>query len=335
MLAARLKSTWEFITDKIDYVPIFTTATEIVTDLIGVPDSSEALRRLADSALRITSRRAALRHDLMGRIYHRLLADAKYFGAFYTTVPAASLLLKLTFDPNSTEFDWSDLGAISKLRIADLACGTGTLLKATLQTVTDNHVRACTDKGQVPNVREVHRILIEEVLWGLDVVPTAIHLAGAALALHEPDVEFKDIHLTTLPIGGSRDYLGSLELLHGRKVAIQADLYGAVTAPTRMTGKGDVAEMLEVPSLDLCVMNPPFTRSVGGNLLFGHAPEKERERMQTRLKKIVAEEGVPANITAGLGTVFVAIGHKKLNARGRMSLVLPRALLSGIAWTFA
>jgi hypothetical protein len=331
-VANQLKKIWELIKKDIDYVPIFTTATEIVTDLIGVADSAKALRSLGEAALKITGRRAALRHDLMGRIYHRLLADAKYFGAFYTTVPAASLLLKLTLD-TETDFDWSDLAAISKLRIADLACGTGTLLKATLQTVTDNHVRACTDVGKIPNVKEVHRILIEEVLWGLDVVPTAIHLAGAALALHEPDVEFKDIHLTTLPVGGPRDYLGSLELIHGRKVAIQADLYGAATAPTRMTGKGDVAETLDVPSLDLCVMNPPFTRSVGGNLLFGHAPKKERARMQTRLKKIVQDEGVPASITAGLGSVFVAIGHKKLNATGRMSLVLPRALLSGIAWT--
>ncbi len=80
-------------------------------------------------------------------------------------------------------------------------------------------------------------------------------------------------------------------------------------------------------------MNPPFTRSVGGNLLFGHAPAKERARMQTALKKVVADEGVPANITAGLGSVFVALGHRRLEPDGHMSLVLPRALLSGVAWS--
>src|SRR5208283_4506241 len=94
-----LLETWTFILEEIDYVPIFTTATEIMKDLIGVPDVDGALKRLGKAALHITSRRAALRHDLMGRIYHRLLADAKYFGAFYTTVPAATLLLKLTLDP--------------------------------------------------------------------------------------------------------------------------------------------------------------------------------------------------------------------------------------------
>jgi hypothetical protein len=42
--------------------------------------------------------------------------------------------------------------------------------------------------------------------------------------------------------------------------------------------------------------------------------------------------GVPANITAGLGSVFVAMGHQMIGPTGKMSLVLPRALLSGVAW---
>jgi hypothetical protein len=87
------------------------------------------------------------------------------------------------------------------LRIADLACGTGTLLKATLQTIVENHVRARAEKGELPDLKAVHKILVEKVLWGLDVVPFAIHLAGSALALHEPDVEFGVMNLSTLPVG--------------------------------------------------------------------------------------------------------------------------------------
>ncbi len=332
-IAESLLETWTFIVEKIDYIPIFTTANEIMKDLVGVPDVDAALKRLGDAALRITSRRAALRHDLMGRIYHRLLADAKYFGAFYTTVPAATLLLKLTLDPANGDIDWADLDQIAKLRIADLACGTGTLLKACLQTIIENHVRARAERGSLPDLKGVHKVLVEKVLWGLDVVPFAIHLAGSALALHEPDVEFGEMNLSTLPIGGNKDKLGSLELLTGSNVEMQADLFGPATAATRLTGKGEVMDRIEIPKLDLCVMNPPFTRSVGGNLLFGHAPAKERKRMQTILKKLVATRGVPASITAGLGSVFVAIGHQLLRVNGRMSLVLPRALLSGIAWT--
>ena len=92
-VAARLAAAWKVILDEIDLYPIFSLARQIVLELTGNPNSDEALRHLAASAMRITTKRAALRHDLMGRIYHRLLADAKYFGAFYTTVPAATLLV--------------------------------------------------------------------------------------------------------------------------------------------------------------------------------------------------------------------------------------------------
>jgi hypothetical protein len=54
--------------------------------------------------------------------------------------------------------------------------------------------------------------------------------------------------------------------------------------------------------------------------------------MQTALKKLVSSRGVPASITAGLGSVFVAAGHQILGPTGKMSLVLPRALLSGVSW---
>jgi hypothetical protein len=332
-LATNFAGVWEDITTNIDYIPIFNVAREIAIDLQGIPDIDNVLRVLAETAQGITSRRAALRHDLMGRIYHRLLADAKYFGAYYTTVPAAALLLKLTLDPNNTDIDWSDLNTIKKLRASDLSCGTGTLLKATLQTIVDNHVRACAAKGEKPDLQLLHQILVENVLFGFDVIPFAIHLAASALAIHEPEVQFGEMHLYTLPLGGSpKLHLGSLEFLANKETVIQADLFGGASGSERVTGAGDVREKAAVPYLDLCVMNPPFTRSVGGNLLFGNLPAKQRATMQTALKKLVQTTKVKANITSGLGSVFVAIGHKYVKPSGHLSLVLPRALLSGVAW---
>jgi hypothetical protein len=155
-------NTWKFILDDIDYVPIFSLAREIVLELTGGPRIDDALRQLASSAIRITGRRAALRHDLMGRIYHRLLADAKYFGAFYTTVPAATLLLKLTLDPSEIRIDWSNLERIREFKVSDLACGTGTLLKATLQTIVDNYVRSCAEEKESPDLKSLHQILVEK-----------------------------------------------------------------------------------------------------------------------------------------------------------------------------
>ena len=41
---------------------------------------------------------------------------------------------------------------------------------------------------------------------------------------------------------------------------------------------------------------------------------------------------MPTNITAGLASVFTALGDKCVKPGGRLALVLPRAILTGIAW---
>lgn len=79
-------------------------------------------------------------------------------------------------------------------------------------------------------------------------------------------------------------------------------------------------------------MNPLFTRSVGGNLLFGNLPECERLQMQNRLKSLVRGLNIPASITAGLGSLFVALGHVLIKTGGHLAFVLPRAMVSGVAW---
>jgi len=125
---------WKYVLDEINYVPIFDVAYQILVALPTGPRLAKAIQTLSEGALDITSNRSALRHDLMGRIFHTLLADAKYYGACYTTIPAATLLLKLAMTGN-WGIDWGNLDQVRKLRIADLACGTGTLLKACLQAI--------------------------------------------------------------------------------------------------------------------------------------------------------------------------------------------------------
>jgi len=88
-------SHWDFIIDSINYVPIFKVARDILRSMPGHADTDAAVRNLAKRSLFIVSKKAALRHDLMGRIYHLLLLEAKYLGTYYTSVPAATLLLKL------------------------------------------------------------------------------------------------------------------------------------------------------------------------------------------------------------------------------------------------
>ena len=49
---------------------------------------------------------SGLRHDLLGRIFHRVLDTARYDGSFYTSTAAAVLLASLAI--REQDADWSD-----------------------------------------------------------------------------------------------------------------------------------------------------------------------------------------------------------------------------------
>jgi len=318
---------WRFILSQINYFPIFYTAHELITCFASDEAVTRAIAKLCDTALLIVECRASLRHDLAGRIYHRLLQEAKYLGAYYTSIPSATILLKLALRPDRYSCDWSSSTELADLRIADLACGTGTLLMAAADAVIDNYVHHCVARERVPEMDDLHAVLVEQVIFGYDVLPSALHLSASTLALRVPDRPINAANLFTMPLGGKANALGTLDLLESNTTP--ATLFSDVE---QFTLSGPIVREVSIPPLDLCVMNPPFTRSVGGNLLFGNLPERERALMQTRLKRIVKDQRVSASITAGLGSVFVALADRKTRPGGTLALVLPRAVLSGVAW---
>jgi hypothetical protein len=321
---------WRFITEEINYYPIFNVARHILLEITAVHDS--AIRDLANVAQRIVAERAALRHDLMGRVYHRLLADAKYLATYYTTIPAATMLLKLGLKSEKWDIDFGDTKILSDFKVADLACGTGTLLMAAADAIADNHIRAATPEGRL-DPQGLHKALLQDVIHGYDVLPSAIQLTASTLALRAPEVTINTTNLFSLPHGGVLYRLGSIEFLRDSDIHVMNDLFTQGTAPEQVRGDAtDTTSKVHLPKLDLCVMNPPFTRSVGGNLLFGSSPPAERRRMQNDLGRLIRDRKVPANATAGLGSVFVAIGHKYVKPGGRIALVLPKSVVSGVAW---
>ncbi|RKY17534.1 MAG: hypothetical protein DRP63_03565, partial [Planctomycetota bacterium] len=319
----------------VNWYPIFHIARKIAAN-ISV-DSATAWyvvrRYLVSAAERLVEKRAALRHDLLGRVYHKLLAQKKFLATYFTSVPAATVLLTLAVQ-SIDGIDWSEPKEVSRLRVADLACGTGTLLMAAASAIEEQHYRACAEAGKLPNPITLHKALLENSLWGFDVLPFAVHLTASTLALRAPEVEFEKTNLYVVPLGGDSNALGSIEFLRRNPINAQKNLFAEPLTETSLVGPtGETeAEKVALPELDLCVMNPPFTRSVGGNLLFGSVPYEQRRRLQKELAELLRKNRVGASSTAGLGAIFVAIADRHIKPRGIMALVLPLTCLSGPAW---
>ncbi len=332
-IISEFQSTWQWIWQNIDYVPIFQLGERLLSELPLNRGTINAFKELLEEAKSICSHQSALRHDLMGRVYHWLLYYAKYLGTYYTSVSSATLLLKLALSAK-WDRDFGDPMQLSEFKIADLACGTGTLLMAAAQAVSDSYIRTRSETGRSLNPVDLwtlHRTIMENVIYGYDVLPSAVHLTASTLAMLAPEVAFVRMNLFVMPMGIDKNIprLGSLDFLGQDRARTQLSLDNSQAESVQTGVSGTRVSTAFVPKLDLCVMNPPFVRSVGGNLLFGSLPD-ERGKLQTELKKRV--KNIDASITAGLGSVFVALADKHLKEDGRLAFVLPAALASGEAW---
>ena len=331
-----LRDTWLMICDEIDYVPVFELAAGILNILIDAPEDSHSpvidpLVRAMESTRRLEG------HDLTGRLFHTLLTDAKFTGAYYTSVSAATLLTRLVFHDWPSHVDWRDYEFPASLNVADLACGTGTLLMAVASEAERRHEAAGGE-----NAAELHKAMVEQALYGYDVQLSAVHFAATSLAMLNPDIEFDRMNLYVMPLGveGTSISLGSLDFLGQDEVAVQfafspEDGNAAGMSATRVSGGGSRSvaegETARLPELDLAIMNPPFTRSVIGNLLFGSLPANERRKLQDELSRRLKSR--QASATAGLGSAFVAAASPKLRpGEGRLALVLPVTVCTGPSW---
>ena len=327
---------WEDIL-KINYWPIFAIAKDILEQLPG-DVATDILRELLETAQEVEATGADNAHDLTGRIFQRLIADRKYLATFYTLPASAALLARLAV-AKMDGVDWADAGAIGKLRIADFACGTGALLSAVYEQIGARHERAGGDSVKL------HPVMMEEVLYGCDVMPSAIHITGSTLSGAQPTEGFGSSRLYTVPYGRQRDggvSIGSLELLRSSALLTLFNM----SDPARRTGSVGEATasqiLAEFPDegYDLVIMNPPFTRATNHegahaditNPAFAafDATPADQTKMGDRINQLGKDSCYHGN--AGIASAFAALAHKKLKAGGVLALVLPLSAAAGLSW---
>ena len=339
---SRLLECWQHILDNINYYPIFRIASDL---LLPIADSTAnaVLNRLAQAAGDLAGLGATTLHDLSGRMFQRLIADRKFLATFYTLPTSAALLGELAVSRLDAVTDWSDPDALTHLQVADLACGTGTLLSAAYRALASRHRRTGGD-DQV-----LHTQMMERALIAADIMPAATHLTASMLSSTHPGTTFGNTRVHTLPYGQQSQEkrhtmaLGALDLIEEDTAP---SLFGTGVHVARGTGADVEAEgsqdmILPPETADLVIMNPPFTRPTNHEKTEVPVPsfaglgtsKDEQQAMAKRLAEIRWRLDNPVGHgNAGLASNFVDLAHVKTKPGGILALVLPAACLSGSSW---
>ena len=351
---------WQSILE-INYWPIFAIGKDILEQLPMEP-AARVLRTLYATVGEVQQAGVDNAHDLTGRVFQRLIADRKYLATFYTLPPSAALLARLAVSKmdgggicqnqdspddrigrmkgdGKREFDWSDPNAIAGLRIADFACGTGALLSAVYDQIAARHERAGGDSAGL------HQAMMEEVLYGCDVMPSAAHITSATLSGAQPTVGYGKSRIYTMPYGRQPDgtvKIGSLELLQSSSALT---LFNTSDPAMRTGSAGEETAthiMVDIPDdyFDLVIMNPPFTRATNHEgahadvtnpafAAFG-ASRADQTAMGNRINELGRGSCYHGN--AGVASAFAALGQRKLKPGGVLALVLPLSAAAGLSW---
>jgi len=342
---------WEFILS-INWYPIFDLARRSLLQ-IAAPRDKHALGILRKQAKEMAQEQAIRRHDIAGRVFHRLLSSRKFLATNYTTIPAAVLLAGLAFGSERGPLGGKSLnneGALAdELRIVDPACGSGTLLMAALQEVLAACRRAKSTAGSMAGnpIKVNLKPLLENSLYGYDVVPGAQHLTNTTLSMAETTQVLSGLPIYVMPHDCNPDSgiprLGSLDFLHGSPnhgSTMSMELFPSLGAATRVTGTGEHQRDLHLPvNVDLFICNPPYTRAGGPgseehtewNPMFGSVHSKrDKTKMNAALRKTLSK--TIGSLYAGLGSAFVALIDQEVGLGGMVALVLPLTAITGSSW---
>ena len=333
---AETRDAWVAIL-KINYHPIFDIARRIL-NILPSRMAAAILHTLQYTAGEVDSAGVENSHDLTGRVFQRLISDRKYLATFYTLPASAALLARLAV-AKMPEVDWSDAAAIGELRIGDFACGTGALLSAVYDRVAARHEQAGGD------LERLHPAMMGNVLYGCDVLPSAVHITGATLSGAQPNVDYEQSRLYNMPYGRLSDgsvAIGSLDFLKSDAQLTLSNFSDPSlrTGSTGDEGSGQVIAEIKDSTFDLVIMNPPFTRATnhGGahsdvvNPVFAafEATKADMDAMRDRLNQKGSDTCYHGN--AGVASAFVALADKKLKPGGVLALVLPLVASAGLSW---
>ena len=338
-----VEAAWKAVLD-INYWPIFGIARDLLAAISDDAAADKVLKVLYGRAAETTAHRDT--QGIIGELYGRLVADRAFLKTHFTRLGSAAFLAELAVDRLAVE--WADPEEVTRLRVADLACGTGALLTAAYRRIAARHDEA----GGEP--ASIHKKMMEEVLIGCDIMPASVHLTAAMLSGEHPGEGYRKTQTWTMPYGrwvsgkGTEFKLGSLDLLGANQTR---SLFGDGTERVTSMGAPSLNDAW-VPEggTDLIVMNPPFTRPTNHEGKAEEVPNpafaglgtdaESQEQMSKALKSTYRRIKYPNSLknprsghgNAGIATNFIDLANGKLKAGGILAFIVPASVVSGSAW---
>ena len=322
---------------EINYWSIFKIAVDLLHGISSIEHANRALGVMVRTAERIHSLGVAESQDLIGTVFQGLIADRKYLATFYTRPESAALLAHLAIPDDG---NWDDPERVKNFRVADYACGTGTLIHAAYRRINQLHLLS----GGQPETLHAH--MMQEALTACDVLPSAVHLTASMLSSSHPTEKYDGTRTIVAQYGKTEDgglSIGSLDLLASNgevRPLIALHTGSAITA----TGEQSAEAAVEMPqfSQDLVIMNPPFTSGgsdyTAGNpagynkkQFHGLGTDWDTQESMFNLARRYAR-GTCAHGYAGIASWFVALADRMAKNDGTMALVLPMTALQGSSW---
>ena len=333
-------SEWSRILD-INYFSIFDLARNLLREINHPHMATRLVRRLAQGTDALTQEGVISSEDLSGVVFQRFITDRKYLATFYTRPQSAALLAHLAIPSRS------EPSAYRTLRLADLACGTGTLIHAAYRRLAILEELA----GGDPKADHPH--MMAKGLTAADIVPSAAHLTASMLSSVYPARTYEDTRVLIPQYGRmweddtreakkkSEVRLGSLELM-SQEARLRL-LLPTASKHQKVSGRGErlttLSDVTPHASQDVVIMNPPFTRAGSDWDYEGQhvkqyrglgTTKKEQQLMakrQTALFRNTCFHGY-----AGLGSAFVALADKMIKDSGVLAFVLPLTVTVGSSW---
>ena len=330
--AEALEAAWMAILQH-DYKPIFDPALQLLRSLVRTDARSGvsgALRTVAAWARQNAENYASMGMEYAGELFSRVMGGQSSDGAYFTRQMAARLIAELALDAMGID-RWTDQQSWKELSVADLACGSGTLLNAWIEVAKDRIRRA---GGTEDQVRAFHKYAVERLITGLDINPISLQLAGARLTLGNLDVRYRKMRLHSMPYGAVESggvRTGSLELL------TDEDLTGPIQGSTRLLSESTIGPdlMQDVAPIRTVMMNPPFSSNKQRAVRLGPKDKKEmgaREgALRNHLRSIDAEAGQVFDANS-ISTMFTPLAEKIVDRdKGVLAKVLPVTALTAVS----